>query len=739
MFLFQLSLNGDNPSERSLVIFSGQLEGGDFDYGSRLEIELARYPVAPDNILFIFPEHIEGDLNSLLLPGTRFIRNVTRYGDKTNIYFFKFGDYSDLSQLSFEGFEEGFSVDLEDLKQAIVSDGVFLLAESRRDQVVQKSPSGTVFVKPSSEEFEEFIKASELAVGYSENQFLAFCLLSKKPRSVPVKHIWIDTSGISSFIEALIYYIYKFSDSSCKTVTYSSYKSYSNLNECKPDYVGNVWMIISASTSNNLGQRAANEWGMNDDQVITLLSYRDGEPDNVGDKVVANIGRLSSANEHLRKVGAAIGVAIQGENFTAQVKEPNKVLIKSKHKPSEIETSIFPFHYMDSLACNKLGRDLFVDVEMVIKEDPGKALRSWIEKIVGWYAPSNLEWITFQAECSASALLADIVLEKLSEFNLSKSIKKIDLKDAETMVSGDGSVLILSPVVTKGSSLLKVNRNLRLSKHNGNRVFLCPFVTPPSRSDFVSLYNTLTYGPGGLKYQFFYFHKIHAGSNEAENAWKDELDLIENFSDEFWVFRARALSRQSQGLTLDVGTPAAPSRAPLDFTQDFAFWSKKYDPKKVRSSSVYASISSILQSLRDKPYSELDRDFLTASAYQHSVIDPENFLRFDDPLLHTCLWRSAIGSELDYSSSPAMSSVFSEFLCRLLSGYSEGRENAALDLLVGLAVKRIRLSKKCFCEIMDKVKELFPSNTAVMELVTYIDEFLLLRKVGPNSRAEQAI
>ena len=738
MFFFEVNLNIDRPSHRTLIIFSGQLEGSDSDYGSEFEKILERYDVAPDQVIFLYPQYLDREICQLLITGSSFNRNLSRYGDKSEVYIFSFSEFSNLSFVPSVFNKSTKEVEIDAAKYCIITQGVLTLAKKRHDQVIQKAPPGTTFLKPSDDEFDEFIKASELCVGYSEVQFLAYCLLSKRPKGIAISHIWIDTAGIAPVIEALIYYIYKFSSTNGKTVKYHSYRSYDGLETCKPDYVGNIWMIISASTSNNLGKYASEKWGLLNDQVLTILSYKDSDSENIGDEIIANIRHLSSAHQHLRKSGTAIGIRIDGENFTPKYKSPNKVLIKKQHKPKDsVDKFVYPYYSSNVFYCNRVdrskkNREIYLDTETIIKSDTEAYISSWLSKIVGWHMPVNTEWLVYDFSCLASKALFDSFLKALDVHSLAMPKNVIDVDAAATSISGDGAVIALFPIISSGRSLLKLNRNLRISKHDGNRIFLVPFAVSSSSSSFESFKKTLTMGPGGLKYSFHYRQALFSSPHENLNSWHEESKVVDSFENEFWRIRANQLAAEGTGLIDHVGVSAAPSFDRLRFTNDFAYWPGKYSPNKVNASSVYVTISLILQSLRDKPYADFDTDSLSGSIYQHSVIDPENFFRLDDPLLHSCLWRAALNSELDYSSSPDMTNTFITFFRRLLSDYASGEENAALDVLMGIAVRKIRVSIDALAETVDYALDVLDRNDDAVELIEYIQKTLIRSKLESN-------
>jgi hypothetical protein len=739
MYLFNSKLDPIDHSINTLVIFSGQLEGDDFTYGARLERELDKYPVAPDYLLFIFPHYLRYEISVLVSSHTNFNRDITRYGNKTKIQFFTFDEFSELSNFSCALSQDYFKrPDL--IKHEIIRQGLINLVELRKDDVIQTSPPGTIFVKPSGELYDEFIKASELSIGYAQNQFVAFCLLSKRPRNRDVRNIWIDSSSISTFIDCLSYYMYRFSNSSCKLVKYHSFNSYDGLEKNKPDYVEDVWVIISASTSNNLGIKACKDWGLTNEQVTTLLSYKDSSDSSIdglkvnGDEIVVNISDFSSSRKIINKKGSEIGVRVMGENFTPHVKSQNRVDIRAVHKPSYLEKSIYCFHNHDVYYCNRTDRfnrlrAVYVDIEYIfnteskIKSD----LIKWIEDCYSWHFPIETKWVVFDEGCETSHKIWNVIAQKLltnNEEHLAK-IKVVDIDEAESHISGSGAVVVISPVVSSARSLLVLNRNLRTSKHTGNRIFFTPFVISESKIDYERMVKTLTYGPNGNKYEFYDLHRIFIGSSSYKSSWACELEIIENFNEAFWKNRTKLLAELSNGLLNNLSTPPAPSIEELRFSQDFAFWPDTYKPSEVRSSTVYLSIASIFQGLRDRPFTSHDTDSLSSNIYQHAVLDPENFVRFDDPLLHSCFWRAATSSEMDWRSSAEASSIFTNFMKKQIRMLKGGDKNATFDIFIGLACKRIQIGADCLNELVSFAAEQIQDNQAFFELLNFIKINLL--------------
>lgn len=127
-----------------------------------------------------------------------------------------------------------------------------------------------------------------------------------------------------------------------------------------------------------------------------------------------------------------------------------------------------------------------------------------------------------------------------------------------------------------------------------------------------------------------------------------------------------------------------------------------YDPERVDHEAVYLTIASILQGLREKPYSNTDKDSLFSYVYQHAVLAPDNFTRLTDALLQSCLWRAANIREMDYRSSTELSQEFAGILERLIEENAAGTANAALDLLMGIATGKIQLEKNVLTTLISK-------------------------------------
>ena len=743
MFDFELTLKNNNI----LIIFSGQLEGDDIYYGDQIDAILKRRNVPYKVVVFLFPKYIESKIREFRTSDSRLDSNLNRASSATQISLVAFDGYADLELHATLNGRDGSTIIFGDnFKRDIIKAGLLSLVESRKDKIILAAPPGTVFEKPSKKRFPEFIKAAELAIGFSQNQFVAFALLSQRPKrdnKHQIKHIWIDTSSISQYVESLLYYISKFNGDEFRSLQYHSFQSYGDdktigYKNCIPDIKDNVWVIISASRSNDMGVDIYNTWtGLQHDQITTLLSYtnsiRDQNrlsytdqdnpefPARPGDNIVVNISKYSDCHSIEKKHGSVVPVKIIGENFTAQVEKPNLVLLRKSHGTAEIPLFIEPNTKSDFFVAHKKKsnrlRSIFFDFEKFRKSKSKHRdkYQSWLKDIVNWYVPSSVGAIIYDFNDPASELLYRDVKALI---NL-KNVTKVDITGDFCLDSGR-AIIALLPVMTRGNSLIKLNSDLRLVGHSAQRIFVTPFALSHTKTDFNAFCNSLVFGPDNLKYQFLNFRKVFIGHEDGENSWARELEIAGQFRNSIWVKRTELLQAQSLGMSNSIGLCCSTGQEKLKFNKDFAFWETAYEPDKVNPVAVYLTVSSILQNLREKPYTICDKESLFSHVYQHSVLDPNNFSRFNDPLLQSCLWRCAYDRELDYRTPDDLSRQFCEILERLAKCRANGEYNATLDLLMAVAVMRIQLSTDCLRDMVSSLKKILAGKPEFEEILEYI-------------------
>lgn len=707
-----------------LLIFSGKHQGTDFDYGEALEKTLKNFPEIYHSIIFLTPSYLRQSIDLLISQNGKFVSNLSRH-EHTPVLFFDFNEYGVLSNFNNIGKSPNLSLSNDFLQKAIVRHGIDRLASMRAQSLILTAPPGTVFSKPSGGTLIEFIKASELAIGCAENQFIAFCLLTVRPTSFVTKRIFIDSNSIASYAVAVLNYISEFSGTHLCDLEYQSFNSYDGLKENEPDYKGDIWVIISASSSNGLGKTVLTEWkGITHEQIVTLLSYKntrtdeDGNVVGLGDKIVSNISEYSSAPK--KAADNLIPIKIIGENFTAQIDPPDLVVLKKFHLPDTsrdflIDTSsekLFVLNKSDG----KKNRNIFFDSQKFLDRYADQFF-DWLKTAIIWNIPFGIKFIVFEGSDPA----ARAIFTEIKKY-LPNNVIAIDCADINQHKFDDCSVLVLAPVISTGRLFLKVNRDLRMADHTGPRVFVCILSLFKSKKGFSIFEKSLTQARGDYKYKLFSYKTMYVGENKSIQVWLYELKVVEAFTkNPLLQTRAQCLRDVPSGLPQGIGFSS--DDFPLQFNKDFAFWNRVYDPSNIIHASVYLSIACALQNLRDRPSGETDS--LYHHVYKHAIIDPENFSRLNEGVIQASLWRAAEKAETNYSHLPDVSADFVAILENLATEIQGGTKNALADLLLGVATEKIQLHEQALTVIVTKIKAMTINDLAVQEIIGYIQRVIV--------------
>ena len=154
--------------------------------------------------------------------------------------------------------------------------------------------------------------------------------------------------------------------------------------------------------------------------------------------------------------------------------------------------------------------------------------------------------------------------------------------------------------------------------------------------------------------------------------------------------RRNRLRRTSLPLDSDLFLTNGPA-APLVLNSGFAFWDAATVAGAHTQADVYYTISAVLQGLRTAEPSS-GRKTLRNEWFYRTLIAPENFGRFNDPIIQASLLRAARPSELDFTDNRAASEEAARLIRRILESAGTARGEAAAEFLIALAMGRLRLA-----------------------------------------------
>lgn len=692
MFDFECKEN----SNESLVIFFDHVEGGDERCSNLIERVLKKRNKHYDVIYILVPMFDKNEYISLWEGFGNFKSNLLRLHNEQEISLLSFDEYGKIAELVLNGdkhrsrqFDSAF----------FVSFGIAELLRNNLDNVFLGAPVGTVFKKPSGKTSEYFVKSSDMAVGSSQVRFVAFCMLVNRPKNIQLDTIWIDTSGISIYVEALILLISSF-DGRRPKIGYRSFKSYGGYQECLPAFGDRIWIIISASLSNDMGDKIYDKLQrVSSDQILTLLAPK--KESKCNGKVLFDISTLDIWKNISSSYRAGIELEIYGENFYIPCKDPDKLVIRVLDKPSSIGTFVQSINSSKSISVNRLrrGKKRNFDFDFLSFSDEGgiffENYISWLNQVFLWGVPSSCKNIIFDKEDPCAKILLDNIISITgSSFNF------YDYHDLDNL-SKDEGVVAISPVISSGRIFSKLNSDLRMLKHVGMRVFISPFSMFESEVIYDQFKKSLCYGPNDFKYGFYDFSRAFVGPNNV-GVWDDHLDILNSRSPNIWSKYIKIL-KDGFGTFESFGFLNKYSEDL--FTPDFAFWSCKYNSEEINAGVVYLTISCILQKLRDNSLSYTKKNHsLFHDVNHYSVLDPENFLRFNDPLIQSSIWRSAKPHELNYSGSDDLSRRFVDIVIKLAEEEKKGRRNSLLDLLMALSLSIIKINEASANRLTERIK-----------------------------------
>lgn len=705
MFNFEFTYKKDEAIKYFIVFYIESYDCTETFLSYGIEKIYEKYH-RPDAVIFVTRKCNSNTLKNAL-ESINIKSNAQRFGANVtiaNLFIQNKGDF----EFDFPKFSRA---EKSKIVAKIIDEGLKKL--SKKNSVIEHSPPGTCFIKPSQDRHKIFISGYKAAQDYSEISFITMALLYKYPEACNASAIYIDTPAISYIAQSVTSHI-KESNSAAR-VSFKSFDSYDGIEHHKPDSPLGVFVLISGTSSNNMMIEIKNKWNLEKKQIVNLFSFTKDE------QVLCE---LDNVTEHLD--GDEVCIRRTNNFFLSESVSTKEVILKKLHG---LKLKSFPFENLykkNSLKCHKRNYNKTLPLSICYDTEDDKLtekIQKWIRKTIIFHAPPTILRIILDDEQDFLSSIFCIELRKVfPKFEISKfrDIQDIDFKDS------DHAIIAFAPAISSGNVFASLNRNLRLANHSGMRIFVTPFFLYQGSVAKKSFLNSITYGPELTKYKFFNLFDLNVTSNRIKSSWELELDFLESNTTSLGeVFEARIkhLHMEEVGLQGLIGINTNDLLKPLSFSKQTAFWDFDYEPADVSPESVYFMVTSILQEARDNKSLSAE-DSLDSGVHQLSVLSPENFIRYNDPLLQSCIWRSAKSSELDYTYDKEVSIRFISILERLLNNISNVNGEAFADILLGIAMKKIKVTNNelsAFTQIIDKETKSDPVRWAtIIALNDYI-------------------
>jgi hypothetical protein len=649
------------------------------------------------------------------------------------------------------------SRDLTDVCYSAIE--AFVRRQIEELDVVIPAPPEIYFDKLSGRFSSHFIRTEALLQSTSAIELLALRLLcsfnlwfdSYSVNGADGATIFIDTMSVWPVAEKLCQ-LHQVGNLASTRYRIESFKSYDGLLTWQPPQRP-AFVIVSASTSGGLALKVKGKLSPAKAEVWTILVLAEAEHDrNAGMAMqcILSIPRKLAgrpALDGLRSVfqpdiavlpPGTETISIVGERFLSQPARPKRVRLV--HKTLEDSTKrilatiaqqnvvkaargrfdargrwalSFDFPALFNMACtpDKMGRD--------------SLLKRWLRN---YSAPSPVA-IVYPSPAGTSAVAVsnaalelavqteNILLELMPGAHVFK-LSSNDLAASSRPLPYDldrCSVIVVAPVIGNGFVFKQISALLRHKQPTGPRLFLALAVLPETSQHLSQLKSDIgSVSSDDRRYEFKYQFALPVGRLDRAVQWAEELDVL---NDVVGVMAERDVTEpqisarlgalEQYGVLDDAAVFLPTARGtPLLLSTGFFLWEGSTNIEGDNfGAAVLLSIAALLQGARVAA-SKADETSLRTGLFQHALICPETFTRFNDAVIQAALLRAAYPAELNYSVSEEMSHDMERLLLKWLQ-YSDHPVGAASgEFLMAIATSKMKLRKEHLVSVLQEAKAL---------------------------------
>lgn len=745
-----------------------------------IQVQLREYfykNVPPDRIIVICPEFNRPDVTSIFnktstiysyiphFDGDTFDDNVTAVSiDKNGIFTTFIGAELPVDQIN-EIYDRG-------LTKIFNANGGLIISKSAHH-----------FVFPSGKHCDRFLRTGNVLIHGADILFIVSALI-KKFQGRRFENIYCDTSSINSLAYSYITFLKELDNDYTTCVRVESFGSYKLFEESKFTSERGSLFLISSSTSGSIIRRMIDDKRRNIELENIAIIYGLSVEDSFSGQVICDLSFDKIKNPEglaefksfnpLKGVQCDLckdsskPIEVQGDVFLLEkpnvvgqlVSKPDAPAFLSKmspffEKPPKSKNSILKCYFKDDGEDKKY--DVYIDVAQMLDEwknrNTDKALFTKIfdklEKYVLQNVPASIKYMIVLSD-KASTTLAEIISEILNQnglaFNNDNIIKDYDLTKIDK--TQKGTIAVISSSIVSGRNLLFLSRALREFETTYQRMFFTFVNRTQNPKHFDFLESNLGLGEFGKgTNRIINVEKMFCTDQAYETSWHAELDFIkeiEQFCDskddefsktlEYCRQRVRLLNESGlyRGLINNLFFPSTVNDKILEIRKGFAFApSYQYFTSRSTQSEIYFIISCIINELRIQ--GRLDQ-----SEYVRNVLDPGNFIRYNDGIIQACFLRAATNDELRYDLNDEMGAQMKRVLGDMIIHFGDSHSEGLNEFFYAIAIKKLRLKESilidCIMLLQDQ-KTYLNKDSILKGLIGFIKEKVL---AGKNVTEEYA-
>ncbi|WP_417823134.1 hypothetical protein [Thalassospira lucentensis] len=704
IFSFELSFRSFSPLQRCVVMFCGHgFNIADFSDEVR-GITKKRTP--PDQIILLLGEE---DYDCFEVKGSEIERNASQVSGKTDIYIQKFTSCGQLHDhrliSSWKKLSKDVSNDNE-YRQQLVRQGMTEIFRKRSGLLEAGETAYFTSSRGNAKEDEDrraqFLRASNALSEGSEVLFIAFCLLPHIPAEL--KRIHVDTSTISSVVYAALLL-----RGNTFIPEIHNFKSYQGISEHEFSDDGRSLVIISASQSGNLFKRIKEKISSNA-HVLTLFKLSN-EPAG-SEQILCNLkfderlnpgGYIPRGSIRASHCQSMRPIQMVSEQFIVGLSQTKGVIPARRHLPDVVQVTlqsmlgegIFACHYAASI---EKTYPIWVNETNIAKS---KVFKDWLKGMVRKRIPASVSKVVYLDNDKGSHLAAKSIGRSLrrlgvTDFNVvacSKLQKNVNEKNLER------AVVIVGGAIGRGRKFLQASQVLREVAQYSHRVYLTGVCMTESVNDTKFLRSNLIY----KGHTFDRMIDLHVQRHEELCSWSVEIELVDEILDQiedergecyklisgFFERRRDAISDKKKGLKDNVFLNNVLDQ-PYALRSNFAFVDEGHPCENISQADVFTVASTLLQSLRLSDDIETENQLIN-DEFQHSVIEPTTFTRYNDGVLQAAFLRAALPVELSYVESERKSREMANIVIDCLMDRRKIQGEAVVEFLMALLLGRLRL------------------------------------------------
>ena len=640
--------------------------------------------------------------------------------------------------------------------------------------------SSNHFVFPSGKHSNKFLRTGNVLITGTEILFIASSLVRYFKRD-KFESIYSDTSSINSLVYAYINLLKELNPKFKESVYVESFGSYKMFEKQKFQAKRDSLFLISSSTSGSIIERMTKEankakniilnniaiiYGLDvkspyNLQVICDLTFNEKDPTSLLPFESYNINK-SEICRFCNDEGSK-PIKVEGDVFLLEKPIVTAHLIYKTDLPRYLinfsnyynklnkdSEPIIRCYYKDDAYKDK-KYDIYIDIATVLNEWDNRTSGHYfepifakLEKYILQNVPASLKYMIVLPD-EGSSKLASIICKILNEQGIifkEENILTINSDDFQKIEStSKGTILVVSSSIVTGRNLLYLSRALRDFEGNYSKMYFTFINRTGNAKHLEFLQSNLGLGEFGVNtHKIFNVESIHCSSQAQNTPWHIEENEIKKFQEFFEDYNSYTKIIQycderileltecgkNKGLSNNLFFPSLKSEV-LKIKNGFAFspfQSGEAHSKFIvesKQSEIYYIISTILNEKRNK-------GLFVQGEYVKNILDPGNFVRYNDGIIQSCILRAATNDELNYSISEEASLQMKSILGDMILHLNDDHAEALNEFFYAIAIKKMKLTPGTIEDCIQLLHEqsIYVDNDSILKgIIKYIEDNVL--------------